>query len=590
MEKDSRLKFHRRIIFFLIFIVSILIFNAQSNFNIPKVMAQTEDCGNWELELDQTDRIAVEQVAESDNSNCRGTFLFENQTGLSVYNLNIGGGYTLQLFPEFDRNSMPIWDCSGGAVDSDNNIILHPEIPGRLCIEPIDLSSSAITNISGKITWDSVLVDISLYLIESTFTYFAGDALTNCIVNPPQLLITAMAVSNLLDEPVSLIFDGELRKGWDKINVILPEFYELAAAHMESLGVNCAEDFLFDMVGIVNKPGNTIKIVSRLVAHIATYANDLWKYRNEEVIININYLPNPSSVDPVVTDDGKVFLGELLLLDIEIDAPGCFFVDKVSYAPNDEHLLITIGCFESDNLAFLFDSEGTNKTQITGEWDYLNYDYFAWSPDGQYLIYQRINSCCASEIPATAPPAGLVRYDVATDLEIVIGAGLGGNVPTWSPDSQWIAFWGRPFPALYITDAISGEIWLIDLPSSASELYWEIDETAETVYLSYLKGGEEQVVEVGHGTGNIPSNIFSSVESLEIFMVIGVSPGDSLNVRSEPGVLTDDSIVGVIPFFGADILKTGDGVVVGQSEWFPIKYGDIEGWVNSEFLTEQIFP
>lgn len=68
--------------------------------------------------------------------------------------------------------------------------------------------------------------------------------------------------------------------------------------------------------------------------------------------------------------------------------------------------------------------------------------------------------------------------------------------------------------------------------------------------------------------------------------VVGVEPDDVLNIRAQPGA--DQPIVGAIPPYGFNISVTGEGREVEGSMWLPITYGDLQGWVNSHYLAEQV--
>ncbi len=125
---------------------------------------------------------------------------------------------------------------------------------------------------------------------------------------------------------------------------------------------------------------------------------------------------------PAIGDDGNLYMGDTLILDPIAEAPGCFGIGKVSPNPTGEFFLVVMDCFEGDNEAFLFHSDGSGKTRLTGKWSYLNYHDFEWSEDGRYLFFHRINSCCASNIPADAPPEGRIRYDLQTGEETVISS------------------------------------------------------------------------------------------------------------------------------------------------------------------------
>ncbi len=68
--------------------------------------------------------------------------------------------------------------------------------------------------------------------------------------------------------------------------------------------------------------------------------------------------------------------------------------------------------------------------------------------------------------------------------------------------------------------------------------------------------------------------------------VVGVEANDVLNVRAQPGA--DQPIIGVIPPYGFNISVTGEARDVAGSLWLPITYGDLQGWVNSHYLAEQV--
>ncbi len=70
------------------------------------------------------------------------------------------------------------------------------------------------------------------------------------------------------------------------------------------------------------------------------------------------------------------------------------------------------------------------------------------------------------------------------------------------------------------------------------------------------------------------------------YAVVGVEANDVLNIRDGAGV--ENPITGTIPPNGINIEKTGKGVEVDGSIWFPIRYQNNEGWVNSHFLAQQI--
>lgn len=132
----------------------------------------------------------------------------------------------------------------------------------------------------------------------------------------------------------------------------------------------------------------------------------------------------PALPTAIATDDGKVTLDGKELLDIATEAPGCFtdIPAEIAYAPTNAYFLVIPACIEGDNQLFLFRADGSGKQQITGPWDYLNMLNFTWAEDGLSFTYERLNSCCLSpeNIPADAPPVGLVQVDVLTGEKALI--------------------------------------------------------------------------------------------------------------------------------------------------------------------------
>lgn len=131
-----------------------------------------------------------------------------------------------------------------------------------------------------------------------------------------------------------------------------------------------------------------------------------------------------SAPTPFATEDGLVYLGEKLLLDISAEAPRCY-VDispYVVYSPTQTHFFLVPACVEGDNQAFVFMADGRGKKRITAPWDYVNMNEISWSADGRTIRYQRINSCCLSpeDIPADAPTQGIIEYELDSGTKTVV--------------------------------------------------------------------------------------------------------------------------------------------------------------------------
>ena len=76
--------------------------------------------------------------------------------------------------------------------------------------------------------------------------------------------------------------------------------------------------------------------------------------------------------------------------------------------------------------------------------------------------------------------------------------------------------------------------------------------------------------------------------SSETYAVINVLGDDLLNIRSGPGV--ENAVVGTLEPAKSGITRTGRSSSVGEDTWVEIRNLDRTGWVNADFLTEQVNP
>jgi hypothetical protein len=74
--------------------------------------------------------------------------------------------------------------------------------------------------------------------------------------------------------------------------------------------------------------------------------------------------------------------------------------------------------------------------------------------------------------------------------------------------------------------------------------------------------------------------------SVGTFAVVGVYFDDLLNVRSGPGVASP--VVGTVPYYGRDVEMFAGGRQIDSAWWAPIRHGNLEGWVNSNYLARQV--
>lgn len=69
------------------------------------------------------------------------------------------------------------------------------------------------------------------------------------------------------------------------------------------------------------------------------------------------------------------------------------------------------------------------------------------------------------------------------------------------------------------------------------------------------------------------------------FIVVNVVSDDTLNVRAAAGASSD--VLGELDPDTEGLIVTGKTVVVDGQRWAPIRHGDLEGWVHTNFIAPQ---
>ena len=72
----------------------------------------------------------------------------------------------------------------------------------------------------------------------------------------------------------------------------------------------------------------------------------------------------------------------------------------------------------------------------------------------------------------------------------------------------------------------------------------------------------------------------------DLAAVVGVAPGDVLNVRAGPGV--SHPVVGTLPPYATGVQVVGAEQDVDGAGWAPIRYGDLDGWAHTGYLARQV--
>ena len=86
-------------------------------------------------------------------------------------------------------------------------------------------------------------------------------------------------------------------------------------------------------------------------------------------------------------------------------------------------------------------------------------------------------------------------------------------------------------------------------------------------------------------TGKKSPGVGRSLKLTATYGVLSLSGGSVLKVHAQPEPKA--KIVGTIPSYAKGIKVTGAAVKVGKEVWIPVRFQDISGWVNQDYLFEE---
>ena len=92
-------------------------------------------------------------------------------------------------------------------------------------------------------------------------------------------------------------------------------------------------------------------------------------------------------------------------------------------------------------------------------------------------------------------------------------------------------------------------------------------------------------IQIDVKTGRKSPGVGRSLKLTATYGVLSLSGGSVLKVHAQPE--SKAKIVGTIPSYAKGIKVTGSGAKVGREVWIPVRFQDISGWVNQDYLFEE---
>ncbi len=126
-----------------------------------------------------------------------------------------------------------------------------------------------------------------------------------------------------------------------------------------------------------------------------------------------------------------------------------------SWSPDGTQILFPAGSMQLDHKLYIINADGSGLRQLThGD----SHDQEAeWSPDGQWIAFYR--DCNLWRI----------RPDGSDEAPLLVSCDYCTEIPTWSPDSQQIAF-------LYYQESKARGIWVVNADGSDTHEVYHFDE------------------------------------------------------------------------------------------------------------------
>ena len=169
-----------------------------------------------------------------------------------------------------------------------------------------------------------------------------------------------------------------------------------------------------------------------------------------------------------------------------------------------------------------------------------------YSPSGEHLLVIACGDGCAQTIGFLFKADGSAKRKITAPWEAIFQ-----SKAEWSEDGQSVFY--------YRIRAAGAEP-----PKNAPRRGW---------------------IRIDVKTGRKLPGAGRSLKLTATYGVLSLSGGNVLKVHIQPELKA--KIVGAIPSYAKGIKVTGAGVKVGREVWVPVRFQDISGWVNQDYLFEE---
>lgn len=179
--------------------------------------------------------MEIVEVTANASSACGGDFRLRG-TRLSATN----GSRALQIATELE-NVQADWVLPAGASGP---LILLPPLESEIHIALENSADSASVKLGFSLSPQTIGADLSGFMLQTGLKLLPPES---CEISDKQLAITVLNVYDSLDEPVTMLLEGNLLGLRASLAEAVPRLYKNAAESLEEAGVDCGERYFKEL-------------------------------------------------------------------------------------------------------------------------------------------------------------------------------------------------------------------------------------------------------------------------------------------------------------------------------------------------------